>query len=114
MEKFFKDCTGCGGTGVQGKSILAPYDPKDLVEWTCEDCHGEAQVLDEEELDCRLFEVKEMIDGLSIRIGIFKDMANKCRLGYLDNLANKFENRIDTLQRGIKRLTEYKLKLEEL
>lgn len=114
MEKFFKYCEGCDGTGTQGETITAPYNSNDIVEWTCKQCHGECQVLDEDELDCRLFEVKELIDGLSIRIGIFKDMADKCRLGYLDNLANKFEKRIDTLQRGIKRLTEYKLKLESL
>jgi hypothetical protein len=114
MKKFFKYCESCDGTGTQGETITAPYNSNDVVEWTCEECNGECQILDIDELECRLFEVKEMIDGLSIRIGIFKDMANKCRLGYLDSLANKFENRIDTLQRGIKRLTEYKFKLESL
>lgn len=114
MKKFFKECAGCNGSGKQGEFTTWDCDPRRINEWTCEDCGGEGNFLDQDELDCRLFEVKEMIDGLSIRIGIFKDMANKCRLGYLDNLANKFDNRIDTLQRAIKRLTEYKFKLESL
>jgi hypothetical protein len=55
-----------------------------------------------------------MVEGFTIRVSIFLDMANKCELGYLDNLARKFRDRAGMCEKAILRLNNYKLTIQNL
>lgn len=113
MKKFFKDCEECDGYGYNVYNDTCDGDPRRNESYDCTYC-DEGKVVDTDEVDFKIGQIEDMLDGFAIRVSIFQDMANKCKLGYLDNLARKFEKRIELCQKAMVRLNNYKNKLEEL
>jgi len=52
-----------------------------------------------------------LIEGMMIRLADMSKMAMECKRGGLDNLVNKYTNRMDTCSRGLARLKAYRTKL---
>jgi len=113
MEKFFKDCENCDGYGYNVYNDTCDGDPRRNESYDCTYCE-DGKVVDTDEVDYKVGQIEDMLDGFAMRVSIFQDMANKCYLGYLDNLARKFEKRIELCQKAMVRLNNYKNKLESL
>jgi hypothetical protein len=111
MENYLTDCRLCHGNG---KIEVSGNDEPYYEDWvTCDYCE-EGKVLDSELIEEKLYDVNDLILGMKTRIELYEGLVKKCRLGYLDNLANKFEKRVETCKRGLLRLAQYKLKLQNL
>ena len=111
MKNYLTDCRLCQGNG---KIEVSGNDEPYYEDWvTCNYCE-EGKILDSELIKEKLYDVNDLILGMQTRIELYEGLVKKCRLGYLDNLANKFEKRIETCKRGLLRLGQYKLKLENL
>lgn len=113
MKKFFKDCENCDGYGYNVYNDTCDGDPRRNESYDCTYC-DEGKVVNTDEVDFKIGQIEEMLDGFAMRVSIFQDMANKCKLGYLDNLARKFEKRIELCKKAMVRLNNYKNKLESL
>jgi hypothetical protein len=111
MKNYLTDCRLCQGNG---KIEVSGNDEPYYEDWvTCDYCE-EGKVLDSELIEEKLYDVNDLILGMKTRIELYEGLVKKCRLGYLDNLANKFEKRVETCKRGLLRLGQYKLKLQNL
>lgn len=113
MEKFFKDCENCDGYGYNVYNDTCDGDPRRNESYDCTYCE-DGKVVNTDEVDYKVGQIEDMLDGFAMRASIFLDMANKCELGYLDKLARKFRDRAETCENAILRLNNYKLKLENL
>lgn len=113
MKKFIKDCENCEGWGYNLYNDDFEQNPIFDRRTECNQCE-EGKVLDSELIKEYLFDVDDLILGMKTRIELYEGLVKKCRLGYLDNLANKFEKRVETCKRGLLRLGQYKLKLQNL
>jgi len=111
MKNYLTDCKLCQGNG---KIEVSGNDEPYYEDWvTCDYCE-EGKVIDTDEVEFKVAQIEDMVEGFTIRVSIFQDMANKCKLGYLDNLARKFEKRIETCEKAILRLNNYKLTIQNL
>jgi hypothetical protein len=113
MKKFIKDCENCEGWGYNLYNDDFEQNPIYDRRTECTLCE-EGKVLDSELIQDSIFDVEDLILGMKTRIELYQNLAEKCELGYLDNLAAKFKKRVDTCKRGLLRLAQYKLKLENL
>ena len=113
MKKFFKNCENCEGWGYNLYNEDFEQNPVYDRRTECNLC-DEGKVVDKDEIEFKVAQIEDMVEGFKIRVSVFQDMAAKCKLSYLDNLGRKFEKRIDGCEKAIVRLNNYKLKLENL
>lgn len=111
MKNYFKDCVLCQGNG---RIEISENDEPYYEHWVdCDYCE-EGQVIDMDEVDFKVSQIEDMVEGFIIRVSIFEDMAAKCYSGYLDKLGKKFEDRAGMCQKAILRLNNYKLTIQNL
>jgi len=113
MKKFIKDCENCEGWGYNLYNDDFEQNPVYDRRTECTLCE-EGKVLDSELIEDYIYSVDDLILGMKTRIELYERLVNLCRLGYLENLADKFQKRVETCKRGLLRLGQYKLKLENL
>jgi len=113
MKKFIKDCENREGWGYNLYNDDFEQNPVYDRRTECHQC-DEGKVLDAELIEDYIYSVDDLILGMKTRIELYQNLAEKCELGYLDNLAAKFKKRVETCKRGLLRLGQYKLKLQNL
>ena len=116
MKNLFMNCPECDGDGyvtIDLNDTHIPYE-QNPVDFTCMSCDGKGLALDKEEVEDRIGIVDDMILGMQTRMRMHSDFIMQLKKGYLHELANKYNNRLDTCARGLGRLNIYKNKLLKL
>jgi hypothetical protein len=113
MKKFFKNCENCEGWGYNLYNDDFEQNPVYDRRAECHLC-DEGKVINTDEVEFKVSQIEEMLDGFAIRVSIFNDMSEKCYSAYLFKLGKKFKDRAGMCQKAIYRLSNYKLKLENL
>ena len=113
MKKFFKNCENCEGWGYNLYNEDFEQNPVYDRRTECNLC-DEGKVVDKDEVEFKVSQIEDMVEGFKIRVSVFQDMTAKCYSGYLNKLARKFEDRAGMCEKAIVRLNNYKLKLENL
>lgn len=106
-KQFIKECSHCSGTGSIVENDTCDQDPRFDYSYECTQCEGEGTYIDEDELECIIDDVKDMIEGMVTRIRITSDSIKDCTRGMLFELANKYRNKLDTQARALGRLEMY-------
>ena len=116
MKDLVRDCRECNGWGtitVDLNDTHIPYE-QDVIDYECMSCTGTGAELDPELIKERIDEVNDMIEGMQTRMRMHSDFIMQLKKGYLHELANKYNDRLDTCARGLGRLMNYKRKLYNL
>lgn len=109
MEHLLFNCTTCQGAkrldySTSPEPWVGDYDD-------CYDCEGKGYKYHDDEVNQRIDDIDSLIEGMMIRLADMSKMAMECKRGGLDNLVNKYTNRMDTCARGLARLKAYRTKL---
>ncbi len=91
MKDLTRDCQECNGWGtitIEHNGTEIPY-LQDIVDYEC-------------------------IEGMQTRMRMHSDFIMQLKKGYLHELANKYNDRLDTCSRALGRLMNYKRKLYKL
>jgi RecJ-like exonuclease len=111
-KQFLKECDKCWGTGTV--SISSSYDhPSHSVSDDCDQCKGEGNILDQESLDDRIDDVKDMIEGMLTRIRVTSDTLKDLSRGMFYELLPKYKHRLNIQSRALARLEVYLVTLEK-
>ena len=116
MKDLSRDCRECNGWGqvtIDVNDTHIPYE-QDVIEYECMSCSGTGAELDKEQVLERIGIVDDMILGMQTRMRMHSDFIMQLKKGYLNELANKYNNRLDTCARALGRLMNYKRKLYNL
>jgi hypothetical protein len=116
MKDLSRDCQECNGWGtitIEHNGTEIPY-LQDIVDYECMSCTGTGEQLDPELVQERIEEVNDMILGMQTRMRMHSDFIMQLKKGYLNELANKYNDRLDTCARALGRLMNYKRKLYKL
>jgi len=106
-KQFIKECSHCSGSGRIVENDTCDQDPRFDYAYDCIQCDGEGTYIDEDELECIIDDVKDMIEGMVTRIRITSDAIKDCTRGQLHYLASKYRNKLDTQARALGRLEMY-------
>jgi hypothetical protein len=109
MEDLLFQCSTCDGRRILDYS----NSPEPWVgEYgACYDCDGKGYKYHDDEVNQRIDDIDSLIEGMMTRLAYMSKMAMECKRGGLDNLVNKYTNRMDTCSRGLARLKAYRTKL---
>jgi RecJ-like exonuclease len=111
-KQFLKECDKCWGTGTV--SISSSYEhPSHSVSDDCDQCKGEGNILDQESLDDRIDDVKDMIEGMLTRIRVTSDTLKDLSRGMFYELLPKYKHRLNIQSRALARLEVYLVTLEK-
>ena len=113
MESFIETCYYCNGSGYVDYDLNKtniPYQ-QHLIEESCDNCSGHGVIRDTEAIIERIQAVNEMIYVFQQKMKIHQRLIPELRRGYLNELADKYEDKVDTYARAIARLIQYKQKL---
>jgi hypothetical protein len=116
MKDLLRDCQECNGWGtitIEHNGTDIPY-LQDVVEYECMSCTGSGCQLDPELVKEHIEDIEWMIEGMQTRMRMHSDFIMQLKKGYLHELANKYNNRLDTCSRALGRLMNYKRKLYNL
>lgn len=116
MKDLSRDCQECNGWGtitIEHNGTEIPY-LQDIVDYECMSCTGTGEQLDPELVQERIEEINDMILGMQTRMRMHSDFIMQLKKGYLHELANKYNDRLDTCARALGRLMNYKRKLYNL
>jgi hypothetical protein len=109
MENLFMECPECDGDGfitIDLNDTHIPYE-QNPVDYDCMYCDGKGKVIRQDELECRIEVIEDMILGMETRIQVISQMLKATN-------SQKFLDRLDTLSRAYGRLKMYKNKLLNL
>lgn len=109
MEHLLFRCSTCGGRGTI--DISTSPEPWVANYAGCHECDGKGYTYCDEDIDSRIEDIDILIKGMITRIADLGMMSVECKRGGLDNLVNKYTNRMDTCARGLARLKAYRTKL---
>jgi hypothetical protein len=113
MKNLTKDCQECNGWGtitIEHNDTDIPY-LQDVVDYECMSCTGTGAELDPELIKERIEELNDMILGMQTRLRTLSDFIKLANKGYLPNLAQKYNDRLELCSCGLGRLLNYKRKL---
>ena len=113
MESFIETCYYCNGSGYVDYDLNKtniPYQ-QHLIEESCENCSGHGVIRDTQAIIERIQAVNEMIYVFQQKMKIHQRLIPELRRCYLNELADKYEDKVDTYARAIARLIQYKQKL---
>ena len=116
MKDLTRHCSECDGWGtitIEHNGTEIPY-LQNIVDYECMSCSGTGEQLDPESIKDRIQDIDWMIEGMQTRMRMHSDFIMQLKKGYLHELANKYNNRLDTCARGLGRLMNYKRKLHNL
>jgi len=112
MEKFNTNCGNCDGWGqINISHHPEPYEANII---NCNDCGGYGYTYDIDKIKETIEDIESMISGMSSRIKHFQWTVIQCNRGMLYELADKYENRLESCSRGLSRLHQYRNKLKSL
>lgn len=109
MESFIEKCEYCNGSGYIDYDLNKtdiPYE-QHLIEENCDNCSGQGFIKNNDHI---IDKIDDMIHVLKWKMKVNQRLIPELRLGYLNELADKYENQIDTYSRAIGRLQNYKKK----
>lgn len=116
MKSLFMNCPECDGSGyvtIDLNDTHIPYE-QNPVDFTCMSCDGKCIAIDKDEVEERIYQIDDMIEGMKTRMRLHSDFIKTANKGYLPNLAKKYNDRLDTCARALGRLINYKRKLHNL
>ncbi|MFY7936797.1 MAG: hypothetical protein ACOVOQ_05435 [Flavobacterium sp.] len=116
MKDLTRHCSECDGWGtitIEHNGTEIPY-LQNIVDYECMSCSGTGEQLDPESIKERIQDIDWMIEGMQTRMRMHSDFIMQLKKGYLHELANKYNDRLDTCARGLGRLMNYKRKLHNL
>lgn len=112
MESFIETCHYCNGSGYVDYDLNKtniPYE-QHVIEEDCENCSGKGVIRDTEAIIERIEAINDMIYVFQQKMKIHERLIPELRRGYLDQLADKYQDQVDTYSRAIGRLQNYKKK----
>ena len=112
MESFIETCYFCNGSGYVDYDLNntnTPYE-QNLIQEDCDNCSGKGVIKDIDAITHKIESINEMIYGFQQKMKIHQRLIPELRRCYLNELADKYEDKIDTYSRAIGRLKNYKIK----
>ena len=116
MKSLFMNCPECDGAGyvtIDLNDTHIPYE-QNPVDFTCMSCDGKCIAIDKDEVEERIYQIDDMIEGMQTRVRLHSDFIMTAKKGLLHELAEKYVYRLDTCSRALRRLINYKKKLHNL
>ena len=116
IENLKTKCWNCDGDGTVIEETTGHKEPwlQHEIDLTCDHCDGKGYEIDKDELPFRLEEIKDMLEGMRVRMRLHSDMIMKCEKALLHELAQKYVYRLDTCARAYARLKRIESKLNGL
>ena len=116
IEKLKVECWSCYGDGFVVEETSGKKEPWlwDEIQLTCDHCNGKGYEIDKDELPYRLEEIKDMLEGMRVRMEGHSKFIMQCEKGLLHELAQKYVYKLDTCARGYARLKQIESKLNNL
>lgn len=112
MEHLLLSCSICHGTGMMN---ISTHQEPFLADYAgCDNCEGKGYTYCDDDIDERKEIIDSLIEGMITRLSDLSKWSMECKRGGLDNLAEKYLNRMDTCARGLARLKSYRAKLIKL
>ena len=123
----YLECTYCEGRGYYEEETTGNYEPyaQNHIQLDCDECNGKGQIIDLDEMIARtehnhelvystandfIVDADLMLSGMQRRKEMVLFSMNALRqMGLQSELFAKWHNRMDTINRGIERIKEYKL-----
>lgn len=109
MESFIEKCEYCNGSGYIDYDLNKtniPYE-QHLIEEDCDNCSGKGFIKNNDHI---IEKIDDMIYIFKWKMKNNQRLIPELRLGYLNELADKYEYQIDIYSRAIGRLQNYKKK----
>ena len=109
MESFIEKCEYCNGSGYVDYDLNKtniPYQ-QHLIEDDCDNCSGQGFIKNNDHI---IEKIDDMIHIFKWKMKVNQRLIPELRSGYLNELADKYEDKIDTYSRAIGRLQNYKKK----
>jgi DnaJ-domain-containing protein 1 len=116
MKDLTTHCNECDGWGkitIEHNGTEIPY-LQNIVDYECMSCSGTGEQIDSELVKELIEDIEWMIEGMQTRMRMHSDFIMQLKKGYLHELANKYNDRLDTCSRALGRLMNYKRKLYNL
>lgn len=122
----YLQCTCCEGNGYITEETTGNYEPfaQDFRDLQCDECNGKGQIIDLDEMIARtehnyeithenelgfIAEADELLSGMQKRKEIvLYSMVTLKQMGLESSLMKIYNNRLDTINRGIDRIKNYK------
>lgn len=113
MESFIETCYFCNGSGYVDYDLNKTHIPYEqhLIEESCDNCSGSGKLKDIDAIMERIEGINDMIYGFQQKMKIHQRLIPELRRCYLNELADKYEDKVDTYARAIGRLKQYKINL---
>ena len=111
MESFIEKCEYCNGSGYIDYDINKTHIPYEqhLIEEDCDNCSGKGFIKNNDHI---IEKIDDMIHIFKWKMKVNQRLIPELRSGYLNELADKYEDQIDTYARAIGRLQNYKKKFQ--
>jgi hypothetical protein len=106
-KQFFKECQACDGTGEELINNTWNNDPTKDESYKCDECNGEGVYLDTDELESKIYDIEDMIDGMDNRIRITSQTIKDLSRGMFYELLPKYKNRLQIQAKALARLEMY-------
>ena len=109
MESFIEKCEYCNGSGYIDYDLNKTHIPYEqhLIEEDCDNCSGKGFIKNNDHI---IEKIDDMIHIFKWKMKVNQRLIPELRSGYLNELADKYEDKIDTYSRAIGRLQNYKKK----
>ena len=119
-------CSCCEGSGIIAEETTGNYEPfaQNFIELECDCCNGQGQIVDLDEMIARtddkygvvyenelgfIAEADELLSGLQRRKEmILYSLVTIQKMNLETSLKNKYIDRLDTINRGIDRVKNYR------
>jgi RecJ-like exonuclease len=106
-KQFFKECQACNGTGEELINNTWDQDPTKDESYKCDECNGEGVYFDKDELEDKIYDIEDMIDGMINRIRITSQTLKDLSRGMFYELLSKYKNRLQIQAKALARLEMY-------
>ena len=122
----YLECSCCDGYGYVTEETTGNHEPwaQNVIDLQCEDCNGKGQVIDLEEMISRtedkhgyeyrnelafIADAEELLSGMQKRKEMILFSINALQqMGLQSELFARWQDRMDTINRGIDRIKKYK------
>ena len=114
IDKLKVECWSCYGDGFVVEERSGKKEPYlwDEVQLTCDHCNGKGYEIDKDELEYRLEDIKDMLEGMQVRMRLNSDMIKTCEKALLHELIPKYVYKLEISAKAYARLKQVQTKLE--